>query len=273
MRFPLPAKFEDGDFSTFRKSFERVAKANGWKEEEQLAALPLALGSRALLVFEEKEKTLKTIAEAWKILEEEFNSPLDKETAMKEFYAYRWGVGLDPDVYASKLKSLLKKGLPSLGDNDVDRIVINQFINGLSGSHRENLRLLFSGKSPALSEVVAASRDLIRRSDGECQVCKVEEESDLGSRINELSAGLESLTTQVNAMQSRWKKSDRFGPEERGGRNRDDWRRTKGREQVRCFNCMGFGHMARSCPSPRSARRPQSGNEEAGDRRPTANLR
>ena len=181
-RIPLPSKFEDGDFSSFRRAFERVAKANRWTDEEQLASLPLALAGRALLAFEKEENKMTKIADAYKILEEKFNSTLDREDAMKEFYACQWGVGLDLDVFATKLQRLLKKGLPSLGTDDVDRIVINQFINGFSGNHRDNLRLLFSGKSPSLSEVVAAAKDIVRRSD-ECRAFAMEGAASTSSRL------------------------------------------------------------------------------------------
>lgn len=268
-RIPLPAKFEDGDFSTFRKSFERVATANGWKDNAVLlAVLPVVLGGRALVAFERKEKSVTTIEEAWKVLEDEFNSTLDRENAMKEFYNCQWGIGLDPGVYSAKLKSFLKKGLPSLTADDVDRMVISQFINGFSGSHQENLRLLFSGKSPSLSEVVSTAKDLVRQTENACHAVTKGEQSGLESRINELSDGLQALTARVAAVTDRRgenSSSDCVGHEIRN----PDKRWTRGRMQ--CFNCSGFGHKASSCPSPRS-RRP-SGNGRAGDRRPTASLR
>ena len=93
-RFSLPDKFEDGDFAIFKKSFQRVAKANNWDDDGQLAALPLALAGRALLAFERGEASFKTIFDAFN-LEAEFNTPRDKESAMKTFYACRWGNGLD----------------------------------------------------------------------------------------------------------------------------------------------------------------------------------
>ena len=88
-RFPLPDKFADGDVVTFKKAFQRVAKANGWDEDGQLAALPLALSGRALIAFERGESGFKTSEDAFKYLETEFDKALDKETAMKSFNACR----------------------------------------------------------------------------------------------------------------------------------------------------------------------------------------
>jgi hypothetical protein len=86
-RFPLPEKFDEGNLALFLKSFERIAKANGWTAEQQLASLPLALSGRALLAFEKGESGFKTIADAFAALEVEFQSSRDKELALKEFYA------------------------------------------------------------------------------------------------------------------------------------------------------------------------------------------
>ena len=276
-RIPLPAKFEDGDLPSFRKSFERVAKANGWTEEEQLWTLPLALANRALVAFERKESNIKSIADAFKVLEEEFNSARDREAAMKEFYSCQWGVGLDPDVYATKLKRLLVRGLPSLDPSDGDRIVINQFINGFSGSHRENLQLLFSGKSPSLTEVVEAAKDIVRKSENECQTFAIDEQSPTTSRLDELSTSLEALSAQVAAIENRQRDTHLKSASPIGGRRRntgEDWRRRSNPQgRIQCFNCSGFGHVARMCPSPRSARNRPPGNESAGDRWPTAHPR
>lgn len=267
-RIPIPAKFEDGDFSAFRKNFERVAKANAWSNEEQLAVLPVTLGGRALVAFEKKESGLAKIEDALKVLEDEFTSTLDREAAMKDFYACQWGVGLDLDTFAARLSGLLEKGLPSLGSDDKKRMLINQFINGLAGAHKEDLRLLFSGKSPTLEEVVAAAKDVVRRSPEEFRACAVPERTEIDVRIDKLTAGLEVLTAQVAAMKTQ-STGDEDSP--RGG-IRGERRRTTDRARIRCFNCSGFGHIARSCPSPRLAR-PTSGNGAAGDRRPTTNLR
>ena len=129
-RFPLPDKFADGDFQTFKKLFNRVSAANSWNDEQKLSALPLCLQGRALSIFEKNEDNLKTVTDALKYLEEEFSATSDKECALKEFYLSSWGPGLDLDVYAQRLSNLLRRGIPSLGDDDHNRIVANEFING-----------------------------------------------------------------------------------------------------------------------------------------------
>ena len=275
-RIPLPSKFEDGDFASFRRLFERVAKANAWTEEQQLATLPLALGSRALLAFEREEAKIANIADAYKVLENEFGSALDREAAMKEFNSCQWGVGLDPDVYAAKLKQLLALGLPSLDNSDRDRILINQFINGFSGSHKEKLRLLFSGKSPSLTEVVAAAKDVVRGPDEGCRALEISEQisqSQISARLEAISDGLEALTTKVAAIEKRNGDTHKGGGSSLGVGRRGDRRDDDRRGRIQCFNCSGFGHMARSCPSPRYGRNKVSGNGPAGDRKPTAHPR
>ena len=102
-RFPLPDKFSDGDVIRFKKSFNRIAKANGWSEEERLFSLSLCLQGRALIAFEKDESSFTSVDDAFKTLEVEFGGSLDKDNAIKEFYSCSWGLGLDIDVYALSL--------------------------------------------------------------------------------------------------------------------------------------------------------------------------
>ena len=160
--FQLPDKFEDGDLEKFKKSFERVAAANGWTPERQLAALSVALSGRALLAFEKEEAKFKTLTDAFDHLKAVFNSARDQDSSMKEFYNSEWGVGVDPEVYANRLMTLLKKSIPSLDADDADRLAVKQFIVGFPVEFADKLRPLFAGKRPNLDEVVEAARDLLR---------------------------------------------------------------------------------------------------------------
>lgn len=268
-RFPLPEKFSDGDFTEFRKSFKRVAKANDWDDAAQLSALPLALSGRALLTFEEKEDKFSTVDEALDCLAAGFNSSLDRDSAMKEFHTLRWGVGLDPGVFAAKLQRLLQRGLPSLGHDDIDRIASTQMIASFPATYSEKLNLVFAGKTTTLTDVVAASRDLLRR-ESESRVFAVEEqETTAAARITDLEASVSGLASQVAAL------SDKIsGPVTKDPSDRIPYRsRARGGRRIRCYNCSGFGHVARECPSPRlQSNQSQSGNVRAGGRVPTSNL-
>lgn len=263
-KFPLPEKFLEGDTESFKKNFERVAKANGWNDDQQLAALPLALGGRALLAFEREEAKCKTVAEVFKVLVDEMSKPLDKECALKEFYSTLWGPGLSPQVYASKLKSLLEKGLPSLGTEDKNRLVVNQFVSGFPSDYRNKLSLIFSGKTPKIDEVVAAANDLLHSSD--ISVASVNPTKDTTSKLDDLMEKFDTLSLQVAAIATTQQSRARgFSTREKSGVTSSATRR----RQIRCFNCSGFGHIARDCASPRQ----HSGNGRPGGRPPTASPR
>ena len=273
-RFPLPEKLDDGNIALFRKSFERIAKANEWSAEQQLASLPLALSGRALRAFEEGEAGFKKVEDAFAALEVAFQSSRDKETALKEFYALRWGVGLSPEDYAARLKALLKTGLPSLGDDDQQRTIVNQFMTGFPSPVEERLRLLFAGKSPKVSEVVAAANDLVRSANGATTVCSLEADGAFSqpsiSELSDLSAKVEKLSFQVAAINE----TLTARPRSETNQTRLAQRRSFGRareERTRCYNCSGYGHFARECPSPKN--RMRSGNAEAEGRRPTTTSR
>ena len=278
-RFPLPDKFADGDLVTFKKAFQRVAKANGWDEDGQLAALPLALSGRALIAFERGESGFKTSEDAFKYLETEFDKALDKETAMKSFNACRWGEGLDPTVFANRLKGLLLRGLPSLKNSDVERMVSAQFISGFPSVLREKLGLLFAGKTPTLDEVIAAARDLVRDDpvkSGQAFALRIgttmEDPRHDDTRMKELENKVDELVDHVAALSARDEASglSRRAMTVERGRGPGVRERGRGRHgsSVRCYNCAGYGHIARVCPSPLTNQK--SGNGKPGDRRPTA---
>lgn len=48
------------------------------------------------------------------MLEDEFNSALGREAAMKDFYPSQWGIGLDPELFTTRLK-FSQERLPELG--------------------------------------------------------------------------------------------------------------------------------------------------------------
>ena len=257
-----------------------MAALNGWSNEEQLATLPMALAGRALLVFEKKEVAIKTIEEAFLLLTAEFDAPRDREAAMKEFYSCRCGIGLDPALFADKLERLLRRGLPSLSNDDVDSIATNQFINGLPEHISEKLRTLFAGKTHNLLEAVATARDL-SRTPSEAQMFAVEDEPSASARMEALEANFGELAVQVAALGKRLSSLDEAEAVERPGAMSDASMRNQRRRgaaqgrpvrnDVQCYNCSGRGHIARFCPSPIMKKKtPAPGNFRAGDRMPTA---
>lgn len=256
-RFPLPDKFTDGDFERFAKSFERIAKANGWSEDEKMTCLPLCLQGRALIAFEKHEKSCKSLTEAFKVLAAEFSGALDKDSAMKEFNSCSWGAGLDIDVYAQNLLRLSIQGLPSLGDDDRYRLVVKQFLEGFPADVRGKLRLIFSGRAPTLTEAVSAAKDIINDQATASTNCASLNECSMEKKYNELLEKLQAVAAEVASISS--ERTQQFkGTSYRANRRSPTRRPTAG---IRCFNCSGIGHIARQCPSSRIDRRSRlSGN-------------
>ena len=267
-RFALSEKFSDGDISKFEKTFNRVAKANEWTEDQKLATLPLHLDGRALVAFENHEKSFNSVADAFKLLFAEFGAVLDKDSAMKEFYSCVWGPGLDLNVYAKRLLRLSIQGLPSLGDDDRDRMVISQFIKGFPFEVGEKLRLLFSGRVPTLSEALATAKDIVNQQATNNTNCASISESSVEKKLEDLSEKLQEVAAQVASISSEKKATGLARSTYRNERRQPT---SKVGLHVRCFNCSGIGHLARNCPSPRINRRFQPpGNGSTAERWPTA---
>lgn len=261
-RFPLPDKFSDGDFSVFKKAFVRVAVANAWSDEQRLSVLPLCLGGRALASFEKNEASAKTISAALTALESEFNATTDKDAALKEFYSCVWGHGLDLDVYARKLSTLLRRGLSSLDDSDHDRIVTNQFIKGFPPDLRNRFWLVFAGRTPSLTEALAAAKDLIKQDSSTVASCTASDDrGELMEKISEFSQKLEAVSSEVASISSEVQAFKlTSGASKQTDRKMEQQDPRRGQRRIRCFNCSGFGHIARNCPSPQSRPMPTSGN-------------
>ena len=206
---------------------------------------------------------------------------------MKDFYSLQWGTGLDPEVHAHRLKVLLEKGLPTLDAVDVERIVSNQFLSSFPRAYADKFRLLFAGKTPSLAEAVATARDVVRIPSDGAQACAAEvDDPPCSEEYNQLNSRLEKLELQIAAVNTRvprrpvptsWatRRNSRGEEGDAGGerfeRAEDGERRGQRTGRVRCFNCSGFGHIARHCASPPQQGR--RGNGQAGGHKPTPNLR
>lgn len=128
--------------------------------------------------------------------------------------------------------------------------------------------MIFSGKSPTVTEVVAAARDLVRRTSEECRSFAIEERTHVEERIVKLTTGLETLTAQVAAMKIRHNEHIPFG-----GGARDELKANNGSSTHSMFQLFGIGTHGTFVTITATTRRSASGNVPAGDRRPAANLR
>lgn len=136
--------------------------------------------------------------------------------------------------------------------------------------------MIFSGKSPTLTEVVASrdlvhrgccTRDLVRRTSEECRSFAIEERTHVEERIVKLTTGLETLTAQVAAMKIRHEHIP-FG-----GGARDELKANNGSSTHSMFQLFGIGTHGTFVTITATTRRSASGNVPAGDRRPATNLR
>ncbi|VDP76388.1 unnamed protein product, partial [Echinostoma caproni] len=120
MKVPWPAAFEDGDVRMFLEEFEDVAELAGIRTDHgKLTALRALLKGRARAMLDAARRGPEKMewAAAKNALIAGFNTPADRQEALRHFKKAQLGVGVDPLSHAVALRGLLDRALPTLDEN------------------------------------------------------------------------------------------------------------------------------------------------------------
>ena len=224
----LPKPFASGDVNEWCQRFEICSKANEWNDGTMALKLPTLLEGEALAVWIElTEDQQKSYATAKKEMVAKM-APVGF-ISLEDFHRRKLQPGEAVSVFVHDLKRLLDQAMPSLDKNAHSELVLHQFIAGLPVHISTQLRA--TGDTKKLDETVERTRVLMTIIP-QAPVAAIESESgevkQLKEQISELTEQVAALTTQRSAPQRR--------------------------NNVRCFNCEGIGHVQRNCPSPRKRR-------------------
>ena len=263
-----PRLYKDGeDPDAFLRSFTRLAKANGWSEERQLAMLPALFGeAHDWLAREiEDDPTLTTFA----LVSERVKNrlvPAEKRRAfLHQFYEAKMLASDEPRTFVNKLKSLVKMAMPDLGPEGQDQLVMEQIPRAVPSKWQlrlldcdantvetvvrrleriqttENLQreLVQGSAEPVPVRTLSAHRGPDRRT---CFRC---------GRQGHLAARCYSKTDSPRGRTP-------GGP---GGPTPGGQRRNQDQQPLTCFQCGGVGHISRQCPSPRGTQAPPSSDK------------
>eukprot|EP00794_Sanderia_malayensis_P005889 gene5889-biopygen4891 len=158
-----PSKFfgERGDdVEKWLKSFERIARANGWSERRQCEILPAFLRVRAAEFFDELPEELQDdLSELKTALVEKF---IPKE-ARRFFYAdlyTRWqGESESAEDFGREIQLLVRRAYAKMPMEHQDTLMPEHFVNGLRPSLKR-IVLISDPKSYAKAVAVAKREEI-----------------------------------------------------------------------------------------------------------------
>ncbi|KAA3677052.1 uncharacterized protein DEA37_0001247 [Paragonimus westermani] len=155
--------FEDGDVRTFLEDLKDVAEVVGVKTNRgKLAALRTLVKGRAKAVLDAARRGPAKMewAAAKETLVAAFDSPADRQEAMRRFKAARLGQGADPSVFATTLQGLLDRALPGLDQESRRQLLTEQFIEGLPMEVRDQVRIAHVARPMDLDDLAKVTREL-----------------------------------------------------------------------------------------------------------------
>ena len=222
MKIPWPQPFEDGNVESFLEDFEDVAEAAGLKTDRmKLAALRMLVKGRAKAVLQTALCGLEKMdwAAAKEALRLGFDTPADRQEAMRSFNETAFGEGMDTMVYLSSLRQALKKALPHLDRGSEARLLEQRFVQGMPSIVRNKLKTLLMVRPIEATELAVAAKTLLAESHE--VVGNVEQ-----GWVTELKTSLETVKEEIAALKTK--------------RNQ--------RRALGCFRCGQEGHFRRNCP-------------------------
>ena len=150
---PFSAKFED-DWLQWIFSFNSACEVNGYGDADRIRFRAALFEGTAQQVFQHVSATNAnaTYQQLCHLLANQFEPPQQQQMYESQLHARIKSPSESQTVFASALRSLAQRAFPGQGGAVVDRIVLQQFIDG---QHTPEVRLLLAlNRPPTLDEAV-----------------------------------------------------------------------------------------------------------------------
>ena len=252
----------------FKRLFLEASNLNNWSNQERFYNLLNSLQGDAKTFIISMEAQLNSLSfnDLLQMMEHRFGVG-DRSAhfqSLLEGRIWRWGDNLR--TYQDEIRRLVSLAFPEVqGWNHQEILVKKYFINGIS-DYQLKQRLLIEPPATLEGAVQYSERyisaktavDAGRRSFQKERVRMVrpyDEDSD-----SEDDDSDDESDEIVNIL-----KENGYAPNKKGSKpfKASKYFR-KDKKQVKCYNCSGFGHIAKNCPSP-SRLNYQGSRSEAGD--------
>uniref|UniRef100_A0A5S6Q566 CCHC-type domain-containing protein n=1 Tax=Trichuris muris TaxID=70415 RepID=A0A5S6Q566_TRIMR len=255
-----PEPFDgSGDWQEWVAAFEVCSEINGWSDRQKLQWLRLRLIGHAGRVLRRlPDSATRSFAEAKTALGEAFQSPGQLLIHEMAFRSRRKLATESWATHAEALLCLAEKAYPRLDGNALDVIVNAQLLQSI-----EDDRLQLMVRRAMTTTVAESVRELmiqqalqctfrrastIASADGQCDAPESSTTADLENRLHDL----EQSTRQLERLMIH-QQNELVLPVGSRSRQRRLSSRTpptgRRRGNKQCWNCQGFGHIARQCPS------------------------
>lgn len=295
VRLRLPSFSGKGKWETFIRQFEALAANGRWSEDEKLGHLWAALSDDAAdYAFELEPEILESYVALVTQLERRFKVKHTRETHQRLFYSRVMKSGENYRQFAADLKSLVHKAYPTGITNEVrEDMLLKQFFDGLCDAEEARYYVKYLQRPRSIDEAVDLMQEYqgyrgkskVTKRHPVCMVRPADDDSDdeistaesenvrvlfpskkqEESNIDSLCANVRDLTKAVNKLLEQ--QTSKFS---KG--NSQEVAKVQGKRQdkstIRCFNCQGFGHISRECPSPKE--KPQQDKRNPQSKQATA---
>ena len=232
-----PKGYNGEDPDTYLRGFIRLARANKWDEERQLAILPALFSETHEWLARELEDdvSLKTMEDAKKKILARLMPTEKRRAFLHEFYEARMTVADEPRVFVSKLQTLVRAAMPELGLDAQEQLVSEQLTRSVPSQWR--LRLLDCE--------VTTTEGLIRRLE------RIQTTEQLQKEMGASSLPVRTVNQRRTGRMAQDSRTC-FKCGKRGHiavNCRQAPSATNVTPDLVCFQCGGRGHVRRQCPS------------------------
>ena len=260
LSIPLP-EITIEDFSQSWMRFELVATAKKWEGPKQLSVIPTVLRGKLVDYYIDLEESEKAdIDQLKKALTERAGLMIDPLATVRRFTARSQAPQKRVSAFATELKKLFKQAYPSEATSS--SVLLQRYLTGLRPAISR--QILLKGKPTSLEQAmkeaaeVEYALDFYKTKELQYEVNAVQEDTAAtvgNTKLNRLEDTMQKMMERLETMESRLR-------DHAATRTRDDGatgtsrraigarseRRTRPRNNLRCFLCGEEGHFQRQCP-------------------------
>ena len=245
-----PFRGKGDDFNTFWDKFEVLAGIQGWStDEDKMKRFPLFVEGDAFLVL--MKMAAADRKDPAKVKEKMTSAfAVTASMAYSLFTSRKLRTDESVDTYVADLQRLLETAGHRVADAEKDRVLLEQFISGLSLEYARQVRMALAGKTPTLSQCMGIVRALQATESGAAATREPSVTAAVGAASGGGSSGSGNNVLCYHCKQVGHIR--RNCPQKRAAAQTSGPSEGKPGKSLTCFFCDGVGHTKKECPERKS---------------------